>query len=68
MWPSERSFEQSLIRYHGQNERTAAEIRQRQAAGVDVASLQDKAVALSLIFGAEYLQNETVRYVLRHQG
>ena len=55
-------------RCHGQNERAAAVFRQRQAACDDVASLQDKEVALPLIFGAESLKNETVRYVLRHQG
>ena len=55
-------------RCNGQNERAAAEFRQRYAAGGDVASLQDKTVALSLIFGAESLKNKPVRYVLRHQG
>ena len=55
-------------RYHGQNERAAAEFRQRHAAGADFASLQGKAVARSLIFRAESLKNETVRYVLRQQG
>ena len=57
-----------LSNRHGQNEGAAAEFCQRQAAGADVASLQDKAVALSLMFGAESLKNETFRYVLRHQG
>ena len=49
-------------------ERAAAEFRQWQAAGIHVASLQDKVVSLSLIFGAESLKKETVRYILCHQG
>ena len=51
-------------RCHGQNDRAAAEFRQRHAAGADVASLQGKMVALSLIFCAEALKNETVRHAL----
>ena len=47
------------IRYHGQNESAVAKLCQRQAAGVNVAILQDKAVALSVIFGAESLKNKT---------